>query len=170
MPRVDAMQSVCQPPPLMLIQRRQDGCEVGVVFRLIVLRLEQEHDFRNHVRNPVLGDLDDLGVGTAERVVATTDPHIAVVWISEDVKVVDPGRSVPYPCLVHHIEGCLIIEVPDMARANDVEVELRKCSADLGEPKDRDGDLRVLMDPGHYAEEEVDRPASRDAPWDTDSA
>ncbi len=134
MSRVDALQSVCQPTALTLIQRRQDRCEVGVVFRPIVLRLEQEHDFGNHEGDPVLVGLDDLGVGTADRSFATTDPHVAVVRISEDVEVVRPRRSIADPGLVHHIEGCLIFEWPDVARADDIEVELRKGATDLGEP------------------------------------
>jgi hypothetical protein len=167
---VNALESVYQPTALKLIQRRQDRCEVGVVFRPIVLRLEQEDDLGNHERDPVLVGLDDLGVGTTDRSFATTDPHVAVVRISEDVEVIDARRSIADPGLVHHIEGFLMFQWPDMARADDIEVELRKRAPNLGEPKGRDGDLGVLVDAGHHAEVEVDRPACRDAPRGIDLA
>src|SRR3954465_1360584 len=57
-----------------------------------------------------------------------------------------------------------MLEWPDVARADYVEVEFRQGAANLGEPVARDCDLGVFMHASRRATVEINRPSGHDAP------
>src|SRR3954463_9059166 len=57
-----------------------------------------------------------------------------------------------------------MLERPDVARADYVEVEFWQGKANLGEPIGRDRDLGVFMHASRRATVEIDRPSGHDAP------
>jgi hypothetical protein len=58
------------------------------------LALNSQDQFGCEVRDAVLGVVDDLAVGKPDRLVASADPGVAVVWFAEDVEQVVVGRRV----------------------------------------------------------------------------
>src|SRR6478672_2853988 len=62
-PGVDPLDPLYEQAAALGVQLRQDRCEIRLVLRPRMLRLEEQHDFRALVGNPVGGVLDKLFVG-----------------------------------------------------------------------------------------------------------
>ena len=60
---VDALDPLCEQATALGVQLRQHRCEIRLILRPRVLRLEEQHDFRALVGNAVGGVLDQLVVG-----------------------------------------------------------------------------------------------------------
>ena len=98
---MDPLESLGKPLPAI---RRESwsGCiEVGsVTVSMCVPGLEQQHDLRPAVRDPVLRPIDDPVIRQPKRLVAAANPRVAVGRLAEDVESPEVRLRFAHPGLV----------------------------------------------------------------------
>jgi hypothetical protein len=111
-----------------------------------------------------VGVLDDVAVGKPDRLVASADPGVAVVWFAEHVEQVVAGSRVAYPGLMYGRQRVRRGVLPDSATADRVEDISGEAVADLGEARGGYADLDVAVHARLRAAEQVQRPARGHVP------
>ena len=98
---MDPLESLGKPLPAIWRESRGGCFEVGsVTVSMCVPGLEQQHDLRPAVRNPVLGPIDHPFIRQPKRLVAAADPRIAVGRLAEDVESPEARLRLAHPGLM----------------------------------------------------------------------
>src|SRR3954454_4469379 len=153
-----------------VVEQRHGRLEIALVLRLVrVLRLEQQHDLRPAVWNPVVGSLDQRVVRHPNRGVAPADPRAAVRRLSEQVEPPLARRRLADPRLMRVEQA--VARLPQRCRfraiGDNEDLELVEHLGDFVEARVRDRELEVAVLAPLLPTEQVERPPGRDVPRHT---